>query len=287
MGRTLYVWHSRKRVARRRRMAEDAIWIKEDGTRVRVVAKKLVASDGGKNFCCSTLNCKARMYGYALGSNNARFNSYNINDHISAKCIGREMRFNPHNYAEELFSLENIVADLENEDNHRGNYQGYKPHSGAEGSIDIDNQSKTSLRTTGGLYTMCSNIGVDGTYNGISINDFFACRDNYAEKSRGFTGLHVVEASFYKYENKTPNMIFNYTPYNVVTNEPVHLRVIFGDSKTMFKFFERHFRDNKTGKVKQGARRRLVVIMGVWHKCDDDCIAECRITKLSQFKFIE
>lgn len=86
-----------------------------------------------------------------------------------------------------MFSLEQIVADLEDDDTYR-----HDDHHGVDHHRDgrpknINSQGQTPIRTLGKIYAMCSSIGVEGTYNGIRINDFFACRDNYAEKSKGFT----------------------------------------------------------------------------------------------------
>lgn len=265
-------------------MADSAYLLNSDGTKKLVFAKKLSAADSGKAYCCVTKKCTARMYGYSLGGHNARFNSYDINEHISSSCIGRELHFNDHLYDEDLFSLEEITADLENatvpQPRHNHTVHGKDP-------VNIDNRDRTALRTTGAIYSMCCHIGVDGTYNEIPINTFFACRDNYAEKSNGFTGLHVVEASFYKFIANSPIMIFNYTPYGLITNNPAHIRIVFRDVKAMYKFYRTHFADKQTHKLKSGVRKRLVVIMGVWRETDDpDCIAECDIVKLSQFKFM-
>lgn len=264
-------------------MAKEALINSINGK--KVFAKNLVANDSTHDFYCATENCHARMYGYALGSPNARFNSYNINEHISSACIGRELEFNDHDYAENLFSLESFAAQYEGNAKAMGSSKTNR--STGIGPISISNRSKTAINTIGSLYAMCCKRGINGTYNDIPISSFFACRDNYEDKSKGFTGFHIVEASFYKFEKDSPYMVFNYPPYGSSKGMPAHICLIFANNKEMFKFYRSHFRDTKTMKAKTDSHTRLIVVGGLWRESSRfDCIAECNIVKQTQFRFI-
>ena len=248
-----------------------------------VYAHDLVFNDKVRSYFCKTKGCPARMYAYGLGGENARFNSFDINEHISSACIGRELDFDAHTYDEELFSLGNLAKSLQNPvASHRSTtYRSTSPKI-------ITNKPVTAINTISALYAMACQRGITGTYNKIPIDSFFACRDNFAAKSKGFCGFYIVETSFYKFEAYTPYMIFNYPPFNYYSRKPVHVRLKFKDEKAMYHFYREHFYDDTTHKTKKNACKRLVIIAGEWRgSLDPSCIAECDIVKASQFKFIE
>lgn len=245
----------------------------------KVNAEDLSSQYQSHKFCCITNGCFARMYGYALGSHNARFNSYNINEHISSSCIGRDLNFNPHQYVEEMFNIDEIEAFYNSKTSNSNSERDYNNDSKP---VIINNKDKTSFRSLNALYAIFSNIGVNGYYNGVPINNHFACRDNYDEKKDGFTGFHVVETSFYKIIPYTSYILFNFTPYGSITRFPAHILIEFEDNKKMYAFYKKHFYNKQ-------AHKRLVIICGTWFKDTtvEDEICRCNIYKMSQFKFID
>ncbi len=239
------------------------------------------------DYYCKCDGCSAHMYAYALGQTNARFVSYNKFEHVSISCIPVEMEFDPTAHSEELFDMDTYIMNVCGEVKHidRG---ARIPTSTEHRHVHIKTKPLTAINTTNDLYLQFCHAGLEASYNGYSVNEFFACRNNYEEKSHGFTGFQLVEASFYKYHPYTQYMDFNFTPYGKITFEPVHIRLDFGDKDKAFGFYKQHFADKKTWKPKKGVYTRLIVIAGVWEKLNSsDIISICKINKLTQIKFYD
>lgn len=242
-----------------------------------VYAKDLYASDRHGIYYCTTNGCRARMYAYAPESNRARFNSYDITQHISTSCIMRELEYNPHKNREDLFDLDDFINNncappVRNE---------HGTHTGNAGHMRIENREETPINTIYELYTQCLVTGLNNTYNGYSINDILACRDNFSFKSTGFENFHLVETTYYRYEAHSIHMYFNYPTFIPGKSQPPHVRVNFSDSDKAYRFYLRHFAGRK------GSYKRLIIIGGVWRKSDNpNYICECNIYKQSQIKFI-
>ncbi len=240
----------------------------------------------GHTFYCITENCEAGLFGYAIGGTNARFNSFCVNEHISSKCIGRDLEFDENQTSEQLFDLNMFSQNLCRVPN-RSNENLNHPNQNIDISpIVVKNHPVTPVNTLYGIYFVCSKRGVNGLYNDIPINDFFACRDNYDEKHNGFDGFYIVETSFYHIIPYTKSMLFFYSsPHN---DESVILRINFLSNEVMFDYYRRHFMNKETGKLHPNAHNRLIVVGGEWKRCnkDDECICECDIMNLRQLRFI-
>lgn len=252
----------------------------------KVDAKTLPQYCKNHDFQCLTDGCEARLYSYDIGGLRARFVSYNKFDHISTACIASELEYNPHSYAQHLFDLDKFINNLCSQ--HDVLNHAPVNHEMRNGIIRIHNRHQTAISTLGELYSQCCVTGLGNYYNGYLIDDIFASRDNYAVKSLGFTGFHVVETSFYKYIPYTSQMDFNYTPFGLITTTPVHVRISFSSADIAYKYYCRHFMDKTTKKAKAGIHRNLIVIGGVWEASNlSDCIAVCNIASQRQIKFID
>ena len=251
-----------------------------------VVDARLEPANEKHMYYCVKNKCKARMYAYALGNTNARFVSYDKNDHVSISCMCNEFDYNPNSHDEKLFDIVECAGHICG----KGNESKTMSHHKRDGlHVKMENNVLTPIRTVNELYLQFCVTGLGNKYNGYLIDDYFACRDNYVVKSKGFEGFQLVETSFFKYRSYTKYMDFNFPPFNAVTRDAVvHIRLDFGDEKRAYRYYMQHFMDKTTKKPKKNIHNKLIVVAGIWEKVDnDDVVAMCKINNINQLKFYD
>lgn len=236
----------------------------------------------GHTFYCATDGCSARMFPYAIGTPRARFSSFHISDHISSKCIGRELIYDPHKYVEDLFMRDSFF-DFSQANNHKSDPPFVPVHN--DSAIQIHNAPRTAVNTVLGLYTIFANKGTLAQYNCYTINDMFACIDNAREKADGFTGGVLAEGTFYRYDQTDNSLILNFPRLYKKVGE---LKLHFSQNVNVKEYVMKHFRRRINTGESSFDHSRLLVVAGMWQVSQNpNIIAECKIYTLRQIAFID
>ena len=224
-------------------------------------------------FFCINDGCSARMYIVSMGESRAHFRSASIDDHNYSYCLRQDITFNPDEYDETLFHINDfiktILAGITKASIHNHN-------NGGGGSVGTGN--RVCINTLKGFYSAYLHYGIHGKYGDCLIGDYLCGYDNYETYKNGFTGFKVVEATYYYAIKEEKAIVFNFPSYD--SEHSSHIKVIFIDDKDRMSIV-------KHCKAIKRFWMRPILIAGDWKTSSNkDIIAECVVNKRTQHAYI-
>lgn len=176
-----------------------------------IYAVDCTINDVGVRFYCENPECDAHLYIKALRSElSTHFSATNNHPHSSSCSTIPPFSFV--NHSEELFNYDDVINNILCATNSVSKKSNYKHNKSTESKI-----YKTSISKLGSLFNACKNIKHTGTYNEYPIwKILFDCRCNYI-LTKGISGKHIVECSFYRYDNNF--IYFKYPTINTLPNQ--------------------------------------------------------------------
>lgn len=236
----------------------------------------------GVRCYCKNPNCKARMFIHSPEHSSSAYFQASGKPYHNGSCGSVYNHFDDSQYDEKLFTFPDVLMNLETESatSEKDRKRHTKTVNGIGGGIGCITFGKKGLKSIKEIYRMTTNMPPDDEYNGIKIKDILADVRSYSDYKDGINDYHLVECNFFRYENKTKEIIMNF-PF--LPNNKYYLRLIFED-ETLFKKERSRFYDTgHTG---------LIVISGLWEKINEIyeqgiIKAECVIKSEKQIAIIK
>lgn len=212
-----------------------------------VWAENVTENNKLDEYFCPTRNCTAKLFIRSISGDRAANFAAKVNSPHIPSCRINLHSFNPTEYVEEQFDIDNFIENLlrPNVPNENGN--GGVEHGNGDGR-------ERPISTVRQLYSMCVNKSINQFYNNIRISDLLIdsrTRHIYYLYIRGF---HLVECYCYRFDRDSYKYFARYWLNDEHTNN-LELELQFPDIQLFQKYFNRIFQRN-------------IVVAGNWERID-------------------
>lgn len=246
-----------------------------------IYAEKVsLAMNKGPFYCCTNGCCAQMILVNGANSEQAYFRSKSKSDHISRECIKNALVFNESHYNEALYNNDFAFKSILGLTHTNKDKAGVKRGRTGTRTGTMGGSKNLRIHTLPTLVNMCVNKSKQDTYNGVTIGDILADKENYDRYKAGIRGYKVVEVSYYKKVYQETALLFNYPADNKGLSSWV--KVIFPPEQ------EQLFWDQYTKCKSDLSHSKVLYIAGDWHECstpDGDKLphSECLISSRNQF----
>ena len=227
---------------------------KDSARTQELTAKKAQEQDKGTRFYCPNPLCDAHLFIANLNGLKSPYFTANRNGHQhidDCDCQKASKNFNPNNFREEGFILENAISAL--------------MQVGQESATTIALQKSFSKspgaptlpHTISQLYWMSKSYSCEDTYNNTLIGTILLDKRSFYMYPKGVFGWHLIEAYCKpRYFNTDGSgKIFLELSHNEIT----YNFILNFDNNILFRSIERKLRNN---------RNRKIIVAGKWDKAD-------------------